>query len=125
MRQQRINNKIKKSEPEIIDERSHKIPDIQYDPQYANQPIRSVFYVEVGDMETNRVKLLMKELNKCYDSMRGGIHYIIPIRHGKIGTDIVFEAEFLNVVDQMCEIKDDKIVLKDGAKEVHVVRQSV
>jgi hypothetical protein len=60
-----------------------------------------------------------------HDTAKGGIHYFLPIRHGRIASDILFEEEWLKVVNETCEIKDGKIVLKDGAKEVVVIRQRI
>lgn len=125
MRQQHIQKKSPKAEPQIIDERRRELPEIPIDPAAANKPVRAVFYVEVGDMETLRVQLLVQEINRQYSGARGGVHYVVPIRHGKIGTDIAFEQEFLDVVNKMCEIKDGKIVLKDGAEDVHIVRETI
>jgi len=125
MKQQQVNKKSAKPGPQIIDNRQRAIPEIQIDPSVANLPLRAVFYVEVGDMETLRIQLLVKEINRQYTGARGGVHYVVPIRHGKIGTDIVFEQEFLDVVNKMCEVKDGQIVLKDGATEVNVVRETI
>lgn len=125
MKQQRINRKDPNKKPTIIDERKPNIPNINIDPTVANLPLRAVFYVEVGDMEPMRVQYLVAEASKMYNALRGGIHYVIPMRHGKIGSDIVFEQEFLNVVHQVCEIKDGAIGLKDGAKECVIVRQQI
>ncbi len=128
MKQQYVGKKNQKSVPQIIDNRQHKehnIPDIKIDPATANKPVRAVFYVEVGDMEPLRVQLLIQEINKQYSNARGGVHYVVPIRHGKIGSDIVFEKEWENVVRQTCEIRDGQICLKDEAKEVCVIRESI
>ena len=125
MRQQHIQKKTQKPGPQVVDQRRRELPEIQFDPAVANQPVRAIFYVEVGDMETLRVQLLVQEINRQYSGARGGIHYVVPIRNGKIGSDIVFEQEFLDVVHKMCEIKDGQIVLKDGAADVHVVRESI
>jgi hypothetical protein len=126
MRQQRIERKKDTAKPLLIDNRAHKVPEIpQPSPAVVDTPVRAVFYVEVGDMETVRVQLLIQEINKMYEGARGGVQYVIPIRHGKIGSDIVFEEEFLKVVHDTCEIKDDKIVLKDGSTKVLIVRERI
>lgn len=125
MKQQKItrNNYIKK--PQIIDNRNKEIPIQNINPEYANAPVRTVNFVEVGSMNSQQIKILLQQLNKSHDSAKGGIHYIIPIREGKIGTDILFEEEWLKVVHQTCEIVDNQIVLKNGATKVNVIRQIV
>lgn len=87
-------------------------------------PVRTVHYVEIGNMHSKQLQLLLQEMNKMYDTAHG-INYFIPVRHGKISCDIQFEAEFLTVVNEMCEIKDGEIILKGGAKDVQVIRQQI
>jgi hypothetical protein len=125
------------SEPrsqEINQSRKHKKPPpkvFHEDPKYleiesgSDIPIRAVLYVEVGDMAPEQVTLLLAALNDQYKNAKGGIHYIIPVRDGKIGPDIVFEEEFLIIVEKMCEIKNGKIVLKNGAQETQIVRKQI
>ncbi len=126
MKQQRIARRSSKKAPLIIDERQPKSPPpIEIDPAKANLPIRTIIYLEVGDMEPVKVQYLIQEMNKVYADSRGGIHYIIPIRNGKIGTDIAFEAEFERVVQEICEIHEGNIRLKGGAKECYIVRQTI
>lgn len=129
MKQQKIekNQSSAKKHTVVIDDRTPKIQQDQgYDPQFANMPVRMINYVEVGDMAPNQMQFMIQELNKTYNSAKGGLHYFVPVRHGKIGTDIEFEQEWLETVRKTCEVNENgEIVLKDGAKEVHVVRQSI
>ncbi len=126
MKVQRIARNKPAIAPQIIDERQPNIPPPpQIDPAIANLPLRTVLMVEVADMDSTHVQLLVQEINKVYEGARGGIHYVIPIRHGCIGSDILFESEFLNVVRNMCEVKDGEIVLKDGATDCHIIRQTI
>lgn len=123
MKQQKINAKKPPKQPVVIDQRQ---PDISL-PEIPNSnvPVRAVVFVEVGDMDQVRVQCLIQEINKIYRGSRGGIHYVIPVRDGKIRTDIVFENEFLDVVNQLCEIRDNKIVFQDDAAEVKVLRELI
>lgn len=121
MRQQKIIKREQKPGVTKIDNRTPKL----IDPAIANAPVRAVNFVEVRDMDPRQVQLMIQKLNSIHDTAVGGIHYFIPIRNGKIGSDILFEKEFLDVVEKVCEIKDGKIVLKDGAKEVIVIREKV
>jgi len=88
--------------------------------------LRTVHFIEVGDLSPANIQLMVQELNATYNPAEGGIHFVIPMRHGKIGADIVFEEEFLKVVRETCEVAETgEIVLKGGAKDVQVVRQRV
>ena len=49
----------------------------------------------------------------------------MPVRNGKLGPDVVFEEEFLKIVNKTCEIKDNVIVLKGDARKVQIVRQKL
>jgi hypothetical protein len=126
MRQQRIERHKPQTAPQIIDERQPKVPEPpQVDPAYANLPLRTVLLVEVGAMEPPAIQLLIQEINRVYTGAKGGIHYIIPIRDGKIGSDIVFESEWERIVQETCEIHDGKIRLKDGAQNCIIQRQVI
>lgn len=128
MKQQKIGKNLPtKKHTIIVDDRTPKVPpDPGYDPKFANMPVRMINYVEVGSMSSGQMQIMMQELNKTYDSAKGGIHYFVPVRNGKIGTDIEFEQEWLETVKKTCEVNENgEIVLKGGAKEVHVIRQSL
>lgn len=125
MRQQRIIRHKPNKKVQIIDDRQKEIPTQNINPNILNVPVRTVNFVEVGSMSSHQIKILLEQLNKSHDTAKGGIHYLIPIRDGKIGTDILFEQEWLNVVRKTCEIQNDQIVLKNGATEVKVIRQVV
>jgi hypothetical protein len=124
-RAQRIERNKPKTAPQIIDTRQLKVipQPAAVDPAIANLPLRTVLLLEVGDMEPAKVQLLVQEANKMYDGAKGGIHYVLPVRHGRIGTDVVFEGEWEKIVQETCEIRDGQIRLKDGAAECYVVRQ--
>lgn len=126
-RAQRIERKKPTAAPQIIDTRQPKSvpPPPPVDPAVANLPLRTVFFMEVGDMEPAKVQLLVQEANKMYEGSRGGIHYVLPVRHGKLRSDIVFEAEWERVVRETCEIRDGQICLKDGATECQIVRTNI
>jgi hypothetical protein len=125
MRQQKIIRNDKKKSTIVHDDRKRSIPELEVNPLAADIPVRAVFYVEVGDMDQLRVQLLVSEVTKLYTGLKGGVHYVIPVRHGKIGSDIVFEEEFMRVVNEVCEIHKGEIRLKDGAQVCHVVRQQI
>ncbi len=126
MKQQRIERSKPAKAPQIIDNRQPTVPDPpQIDPAIANLPLRTIMYLEVYNMDHKQVQLLIQHTNEMYKDAKGGIHYVIPVRHGCLGPDIIFEEEFLKVVNQTCEIKDGQIKLKDGAKECRIVREKV
>ncbi len=128
-RAQRIERKKPNAAPKIIDNRQPKVvpPPPSVDPAVANIPLRTVFLMEVGDMETAKVQLLVQEVNAVYRDNRGGPHYVLAIRHGKIGSDLVFEDEWLAVVRDTCEFdrESNQIVLKEGAQQCRVVRTMI
>jgi len=126
MRHQHIKRDKPKSQTQVVDERTPRATTLQIDPKYANAPVRAVNFVEVRDMDTRQIQLMIQKLAEVHKTAEGGIHYFIPIRNGKIGSDVLFEEEFLDIVNKICEVnKDGKIVLKGGAKDVLVIRQKV
>jgi len=88
-------------------------------------PIRTVMYVEVGNLPPNEVRDIVASLTSTLHP--GHPHFVVPLRNGKMNTDLDFEAEILEFVNSICEITDDggsgaKIVLKDGCHDVNVIR---
>lgn len=127
-RSQHIGSRKKKPGPIIIDERPVPEPVLPpgFDPAIANAPIRTINFVEIGDMVGPQLQLILQRLNATHDTAKGGIHYFLPVRHGKIGSDIVFEKEWQDIVRKTCEVNDDgEIVLKGEAKEVMIIRQQI
>lgn len=133
MRQQKITSKVEKR-PIVINNKTPNVPEQPIlDPQYANKPVRMVNYVEIGDMTPAQVHLMLQELITAYDSARGGIHYFIPVRNGKLRTDVAFEAEIEKFGEKIFEAVDEngqvipnaKLQLKGGAKEVVIIRQTL
>jgi hypothetical protein len=124
---QKIERRKPKNTATIVDNRTPQQLNTQYsNPEVANAPVRTIHFVEVGDMEGKQLQLILQRLNATHDTAKGGIHYFLPVRHGKIGSDIVFEEEFLQVVNQVCEVDESGLIqLKDGATEVTVVRQRI
>ena len=97
----------------------------QNDPALAGKDVRIVNFMEVYDMDYSQVQLLLKEVSATYHKNRDGINYVIPIRHGKISTDILFESEILDFINQICEVRNGEIALKQDAQEVHVIRRKI
>lgn len=124
MKQQKITKNQSKKSVKVIDERSPKIPETTV--VGVDLPVRTVFYVEIGDMEPLRVQLLVQEINRVYQGAKGGVHYIVPVRHGKLKTDIQFEHELLDMIRSICEVSNDgQIVFKDGHQEVVIMREKI
>jgi len=122
MKQQKIEKKIPQKQVEIIDERPPSEP--QMTDAASNIPIRTVIYMEVGDMERERVLYLVKQISATYENSRG-THYVLPVRHGKISGDIAFEKEWEDTVREAFEVRDGQICLKEGAKEVRIIREHI
>ena len=85
-------------------------------------PIRTVLTVEIGDMNADLARQVVKSVTDKYVGNEHP-HYIIPTRSGKIPSDILFEQEFLDLVRMLCEVKDGKIELRGGAKDLQIVRK--
>jgi hypothetical protein len=83
-------------------------------------PIRTIMYVEVGNLPPAEVRDISASLMSTLNP--GHPHFIVPLRNGKMNTDLDFEKEFLDFVQLVCEIKDGQIVLKDGCHNVDVIR---
>ncbi len=123
MKQQKINRP--KAKPPIIYDRVEENEGADLSLHKDDTPIRAVMFVEVKDMSSAQVGQLLNQINQSYKNARGGIHYIIPIRHGKISADILFENEILDFVNKLCEVKDGNIILRDGFCQVNVVREII
>ena len=122
VRQQQIEQRSSQvNRPVIEDHRQSRTQSVQA----STVPIRTVLFVEVSELANEQVLLLLASLNQQYDENKHGPHYIIPMRNGAIGTDVQFEDEFLKTVNKVCEVKDGRIALRDGAKEVTIIRQTV
>lgn len=132
MKQQKVIKPKQNPGPIIYDQRPPKQIET-VDLSKANSPVRTVNFVEVGDMVGKQLQLILQQLNATHDTAKGGIHYFLPVRHGKIGSDIIFEEEFEKVGNDIFEIVDNngsvvsncKLRLKGGAKEVTIVRQKI
>lgn len=94
-------------------------------PEPVNVAVRTILYVEVGGMDSNQVANLVSQVSQMYTGNKGGIHYVLPVRNGKIGADIFFESEWLKVVREICTVQDGQIQLKDGAKDIKVTRELI
>lgn len=126
IKQQKIARRSTKTKALVVDNRTPKAPPSTPDLSVANQPIRTVNLVEVHDMDRNQITVMLQQLSKLHDSAVGGIHYFLPVRNGKISSDILFEQEWMSLVRKICEVDENgQIVLKGGAKETLVIRQSI
>jgi hypothetical protein len=136
VKSQKIVKTKTKPGPIIVDDRpppEPTLPQKAINPETANAPVRTINFVEVGDMVGKQLQLILQRLNETHDTAKGGIHYFLPIRHGKIGSDIVFEEEFERVGRELFEvvnqegkpIEGTQIRLKGGAKDVVVIRQKL
>jgi hypothetical protein len=121
MKQQPIDKSKPEKQVEIVDERTPKLPELQSND--STVPVRTVVYMEVRDMSSARVLHLIDQINKSYEG--NGQHYILPVRNGKLGGDIIFEHEIEEMINKLCEIRDGQIKLKGGAHEVQIVREYV
>lgn len=90
-----------------------------------SKPIRTVFYLEVGDMKASEVHQAFRAANAQY---AGNQHptFAIPLRRGVAYTDVLFEQEALDLIRNVCEVRDGKIVFKKHPPQaVDVLRTQV
>lgn len=123
MRQQKIIKSTAKTKPTIINNK--QLAAAEKASQGSDKPVRTVYYVEVSQLTASQIDILMTEVGKHASTLKGGAHYIIPVRNGKIRTDIHFEAEFLQTVNKLCEVKDGQIIMRGGAQDVIILREQV
>ena len=131
MKSQPLNKQTPKRQTIVLNDKKPKIKPTPKVPPGVTS--RTIHFIEVGDMPPQNIQFLVQELNATYNPAEQGIHFVIPVRNGKIGADIIFEEEFLAVTDKICEIVDDegtpienaKIQLKDGAREIQIIREKV
>lgn len=116
----------KKPRAQVVDERpiDRRFPRSK-ERGNPNIPIRTIMYVEVGDMSPKEVATAVGYIQQQHANNEHP-HYVLPTRDGRINTELMFEGEFLKVVQEVCEVQDGEIVLKDGgAREVEVIRKRV
>jgi 3,4-dihydroxy-2-butanone 4-phosphate synthase len=89
----------------------------------ANELIRVVVYLETAGMENARIYHFIKTLNEAYKDSHG-THYVVPVKNGKLNTDIQFEQEFLSTVRDLCTVDSNgQIVFKESYGDVLVIRE--
>lgn len=84
-------------------------------------PVRTVVYLEVGDVPPAEARQALASVRQMHGN---AFHptYVIPVRDGKLRGDIIFEAEVLEMVKKLCEVRDGQIVLRGGHQEIDLVR---
>ena len=128
VRTQRIEKNEQKKHPVVlhtaaIDDSRAPAP-VPEPPGNSDIPVRTVYYVEVENMSKEQVLLLGNTIAEMHENARGGAHYFIPVRFGKLKSDVVFEDEIMPMVNELCEVVDGKIQLKNK-REVRVIRENV
>ena len=124
MKSQKIVRNESKPSPVVIDKRKKSNLDVEVQ-RATDLPLVVVNYVEVGDMAQSQLRLFIQEINATFDRKQFATHFIVPVRVGKIGSDVVFNEEWLKAVRETCVIVGGEIQLKAGFAEVEVVRRSI
>jgi len=118
------NTTVAKSEAQIVDKRPlEKLLPLSQEPGKVDVPIRTVLYVEVGNMPSSEARSLTKSILANYDAAHP--HYVIFLRNGSLQGDVEFQKGFLDVVNELCVIKNKQIVLKNEDPEMVVVRRKM
>lgn len=115
MKQQKIVRNSPKKAPVVINEKQNT-----YNPK-----IRVVNYVEVGHLNNNQIQQLLSALHQNLEGAKNGTHYFVPVRDGKITSDLFFEQEWLKVVEKTCVVQDGQIRLRGGIQEVAISREFI
>ncbi len=120
MKQQRINNrKPPVKEVSVVNE---KVDRMVAD---TNERIRVAVYVETAGMDNARLIHYVRKINEIYKDAVG-THYIVPVRNGKLSTEIQFEQEFLQTIREICVVDNmGQIQFKDNFGDVIVIREHV
>jgi hypothetical protein len=120
VKQQKINNKkpvIK--EVSIVNEKVDRMV------SDSSERIRVAVYVETAGMDNARLIHYVKKINEVYKDAVG-THYIVPVRNGKLSTEIQFEQEFLQTIRQICVVDSDgQINFRENFGDVIVIREHV
>lgn len=122
MKPQKIVKNREEKKPLIINEKQQAIIEGKI---ASEKPVRAVYFVEVGNLPPSKIQDLYGALNAEWVKAQGGMHYVIPVRDGRITGDILFEQEILKIVNRLCEVKDGQIALRNGYEDVIVIRKSV
>jgi hypothetical protein len=104
--------------PAVEDERLLKRVQVQ---DVSTVPVRTIIAIEVGDLPANQVQNAVLQISQIYAT---GNHptYILPVRNGKLTSDIIFEAGIEEMVRTLCEVVNGEIKLRSGWREVDVMR---
>lgn len=123
--------KIEKKQPvkqaQVIDQRAIKIEPVMSADAPNHRPIRTVIYVETAGMERERVRYLINQVREHYTNSVANMYFVIPVVDGKFTVgDVVFEEEFMAVVNEICTVDESgKITLKGGPEDVQVIRSKI
>lgn len=84
-------------------------------------PVRTLIFMEVGNITPDEVRAAVSNVTARH---QGALHptFVLPVRDGKLTGDVLFESEILDLVNKLCEVKGGVICLRDGAREVDVLR---
>ena len=115
MRSQPIPKRKETQRPTVID--------LQQPPKGI--AMRTVIFVEMSGMSPEQFALLATKFAQEYQNSAKGDYFFCPVKDGAIQCDPYYEEEFLKIVHNICEIKDNQIVLKNGITPVHITREFV
>ena len=77
------------------------------------------------ELDTAQIAMLANQYAASYEGSVFGPHYVIPVRGGRLTSEIEIEGQFLETVRAICEVVNGEIVLKDGSHDVQVIRTHV
>lgn len=107
--------------PVVQDERLAKRGSIEGN---HNIPVRTLVYLELGDLPAVEARQALVAVREMHGKSAHPT-FILPLRDGKLRTDMLFENEILDFVGKVCEVKDGAIVMKGGYTDVDIMRTSL
>lgn len=91
-----------------------------------HSPARIVYYIETAGMDQKQIVTLIAAIRSQYQANTKDKYYIIPVVNGKVTkADLRFEDEILSMVNELCEIKDNQIVMRPGYEKIRILREYV
>jgi hypothetical protein len=121
MHSQPIKKKDEKRRPEVINNKK----EAAMRSDAPGRPVRVAIYVEMGGAGVSQVQNLIAQIRSQYPNA-ANTHYVIPVRNGKLKTEIEFEHEFLSTIREVCTVDTQgQIVFKDGAQDVRIFRETI
>lgn len=122
MRPQKIVKRQADKQAVVINEKHQAILDGK---SQTDKPVRAIYYVDISRLSQSQINTLYQQISANLSNSLGGQHYVVPVRDNKLACDVIFEKEILDIVNDICEVKDGQIAMKNGYQDIVVIRKHV